>query len=223
MTHKYLFSPKNKEAIDNFLKLIKSEINKSKTFDHLSFTLSPRIIGDSIQEVIENIFRNKLPENIGVSVDEKFARRSMADVAFTDIYNNYCIVDIKTHNINTEFNMPNLTSVRRLADLYMDNENVFSILVVNYEIVNENIKIIDIVFEAIEHFNWDCLTIGALGWGQIQISNSNIINTDVSLTRKQWMINLCDILSIFYPKEISKINDRITYFDKIKQHWEGVE
>lgn len=39
----------------------------------------------------------------------------MADLAFTDKEGIYSVVDVKTHREDTRFNMPNLTSVERLA------------------------------------------------------------------------------------------------------------
>ena len=35
--------------------------------------------------------------------------------------------------------------------------------------------------------DWSCLTVGALGWGQIQIKNSNNIVISEQYTKKQWM------------------------------------
>jgi hypothetical protein len=62
--------------------------------------------------------------------------------------------------------------------------------------------------------------LGALGWGQIQIANSNIININTANTRKKWMLQLCDVLDLFYPNEIAKIMQRIDYFRNIREYWE---
>jgi hypothetical protein len=35
----------------------------------------------------------------------------MADLAFEDVSGNYYVVDIKTHNIDTQFNSSNLANV----------------------------------------------------------------------------------------------------------------
>ena len=59
-------------------------------------------------------------------------------------------------------------------------------------------------------------TIGALGWGQLQIANSNFISVDDSITRREWMLMLCDALLEFYPKEIAKIGERILYFERTR-------
>ena len=76
-------------------------------------------------------------------------------------------------------------------------------------------------FVPIEFLSWDCLTVGALGWGQIQIANSNNIVVDAQSSRRQWMLRLCEKMSEFYPKEIAKIGDRIRRFEAIKAYWTG--
>lgn len=77
----------------------------------------------------------------------------------------------------------------------------------------------EVLFVRIEHLAWDCLTIGALGWGQIQIANASRIVVDLSLTKRDWMLQLCDVMLAFYPHEIEKITDRISYFGKVRQFW----
>lgn len=114
--------------------------------------------------------------------------------------------------------MPNLTSVERLARFYEDDKNYFVILVVAYNIRGTHVEVDKVHFVPIEFLSWDCLTIGALGWGQIQIANSNRIDI-APQSRKKWMIELCDTLFEFYPAEISKIKERTDYFRKVKERW----
>jgi hypothetical protein len=142
----------------------------------------------------------------------------MGDIAFEDVDGRYYIVDLKTHRVSAKFSMPNLTSVERLSRFYEDDNNVFALLHVDYDIEGAKVIASGFHFVPIELLGWQCLTIGALGWGQIQISNANnIIVTSVS--RKEWMIQLCDELLEFYPKEIGKIGDRIARFEEVKQRW----
>ncbi len=131
----------------------------------------------------------------------------------------YYIVDVKTHRIGTKFNMPNLTSVERLSRFYEDDTNYFVLLLVSYRIEQSKATFTDVKFVPIEFLNWHCLTIGALGWGQIQIANSNRIEIQPQHSRKIWMLQLCDELLEFYPKEISKIASRIDHFKKIRDFW----
>jgi len=145
----------------------------------------------------------------------------MADLAFTDQKDLYYVVDVKTHRLETEFNMPNLTSVERLARFYEDDTNYFVVLMVAYNVVSAvSIHVEKVYFVPIEFLSWDCLTIGALGWGQIQIANANNIVVNHGYSRKKWMLKLCDALFEFYPREIEKVRDRIEYFKKVKKRWE---
>lgn len=200
-------------------KVIEVVMNEKKLMSPRTLN-SPRAVGDAIQELLENKFGDIVPQELLKEYNSSFARRSMADFAFTDVDGLYYVVDNKTHNINTAFNMPNLTSVERLTRFYEDDKNYFTLLIVSYEIADDELNIVDCKFVPIEHLDWSCLTIGALGWGQIQIANSNriIINTEQS--RRAWMLKLCDVLAEFYPREIEKITDRIKHFEKIRKFWE---
>ncbi len=33
------------------------------------------------------------------------------------------------------------------------------------------------------------------------------------------MLELCDVLAGFYPREIAKIGERLSYFSKVKEFW----
>ena len=179
---------------------------------------SPRAVGDAIENIIAENFKKILGNLIG-EYSSSFARRAMADIAFTDKDGFYYVVDVKTHRLDTKFNMPNLTSVERLSRFYEEDINYFSILKIDYQIRGAKAVIKNVVFVPIEFFNWNCLTIGALGWGQIQIANANIVDLVPKNSRRKWMIDLCDTLLEFYPKEVGKIAERINYFKKIKKFW----
>ncbi|MGB9616018.1 MAG: hypothetical protein ACP5M0_14470 [Desulfomonilaceae bacterium] len=144
----------------------------------------------------------------------------MADLAFTDRDGFYYIVDVKTHRLDTHFNMPNLTSVKRLTRFYEDDRNYFVALLVKYVVQGIRVIVKEVHFVPIEFLAWDCLTIGALGWGQIQITNANSIYINHGYSRKKWMIELCNVMIKFYPREIGKIRERARYFSRAKRYWE---
>ena len=145
----------------------------------------------------------------------------MADLAFTDTEGMYSVVDVKTHREDTRFNMPNLTSVERLARFYESDVNVFSLIIIRYSIDGTRAIVSEVIFSPIEFLDWDCLTIGALGWGQIQASNSNDIRVIDGYSRKKWMLQLCRTMSEFYPREILKIRGRMDRFDTVREYWES--
>ena len=179
---------------------------------------STRAAGDAIQSIIEDNFEKILGEH-GGEYSASFARRAMADLAFKDKIANYYVVDVKTHREETAFNMPNLTSVDRLARFYEDDSNFFVMLMVKYGVTGTRVTVSKVHFVPIEYLKWSCLTIGALGTGQIQIANSKHIEIDSTKSRRAWMLEFCDNVLEFYPREIAKTTRRISQFEKVKEFW----
>lgn len=199
-------------------KKIKMFLNEADDYLSERTVSSPRAVGDAIQSILEDNF-DKILKGYISEYSADFARRAMADVAFTDKNGCYHVVDIKTHRLDTHFNMPNLTSVERLARFYEDDKNHFVILMIAYAAEKNHVDVKRVHFVPIEFLSWECLTIGALGWGQIQIANSNRIEINPHYSRKKWMLELCDVMLSFYPKEITKIDSRIEYFKRVKDRW----
>ena len=204
-----------KKVEDSILSLLNSQA------DFLSnrTAASTRAAGDAIQTILSEHFQSLLGKYC-VEYSSEFARRAMADLAFRDSDDLYYVVDVKTHRLETHFNMPNLTSVERIARFYEDDKNHFVVLMVKYSVEGTRVIAKDVHFVPIEFLSWNCLTIGALGWGQIQIANANVLQIIDGNPRKAWMIALCDTLLEFYPKEVEKIGERIEHFKKVKKHWE---
>lgn len=200
-------------------KKIAALLNKQPEFLSSRTAQSTRAVGDAIENILVENFDGILGSFIK-EYSSSFARRAMADLAFTDKDDLYYIVDVKTHRLDTGFNIPNLTSVERLARFYEDDNNYFSILKIDYAIQGSKAKIKKATFVPIEFLSWNCLTLGALGWGQIQIANSNRVTVLPRNSRKKWMLELCDNLFEFYPKEISKINSRLKHFKEVRKFWE---
>ena len=145
---------------------VKNFINEHPAFLSSRSMDSPRAVGDAIESIVRDEF-DQILGDLSQEYSAQFARRAMADIAFTDHDGLYYIVDVKTHRTDTRFNMPNLTSVQRLARFYEDDSNYFVILLIEYHIDTRPI-VTNVIFVPIEFLGWDCLTIGALGWGQIQ-------------------------------------------------------
>lgn len=172
---------------------VRDLINTSPDFLSENTAQSPRAAGDAIENIVAASFDRVLGDHCG-EYSSNFARRAMADLAFKDREGLYYIVDVKTHRTDTRFNMPNLTSVERLARFYEDDSNFFTVLLVSYGVEGVKAKVIDVTFVPIEFLGWDCLTIGALGWGQIQIVNSNVVTVNPGYSRKQWMLDFCNVM-----------------------------
>jgi len=210
-----LFAPKTREGIE---RKVRDLLNQHADFLSSVTAESTRAAGDAIQSILEDNFAEILSDLVG-EYSASFARRAMADLAFKDKVSNYCVVDVKTHREGTAFNMPNLTSVDRLARFYEDDANYFVMLMVKYAVTGTKVAVQRVHFVPIEHLKWKCLTIGALGTGQIQIADSKRIGIDPSQKRRAWMLEFCDTVLAFYPREIAKITKRIGKFEKVKTFW----
>lgn len=199
---------------------IKEFLNRHPDFLSKATVTSTRATGDAIQVILEENFQNIIG-GLAKEYSTDFARRAMADFAFTDQKDLYYLIDVKTHRLETKFNMPNLTSVERLARFYEDDRNYYVMLMIVYNVASDiRIKVEKVHFVPIEFLSWKCLTVGALGWGQIQIANANNIVINPRYSRKRWMLEMCDVLFEFYPREIEKVKERIAYFKKVKRRWE---
>lgn len=211
--------------LDCVAKKILTHLKKNADDIVTGFSLSsPRAIGDAVQEYLAETGLPEILNEYGISVNNEFGRRAMEDMAFVDSDQNYYAIDVKTHNTDTHFNMPNLISVKRLATFYKnDDKNNFCILIISYRVVNNKLEYTDCYFKRIESFNWDCLTLGALGWGQIQIANANHLSFAQITSRKDWMLTMCNKLSEFYDEEIGKIDERKKWFNNIKEYWNNKE
>ena len=94
-------------------------------------------------------------------------------------------------------------------------------MMIKYSVEGTAITVSEVLFLPIEFLDWECLTIGALGWNQIQIANSNDIRVIDRYSRKKWILQLCEVMSEFYPREIDKIHDRIDQFNTVRKRWES--
>lgn len=183
---------------------------------------TPRMVGDELESKVAEKFETFLGDWCSKYFSQ-FGPRSMEDIAFMDPEGVYSAIDIKTHREGTGFNRPNLTSVERLTKFYESDNNVFSVIVISYSINETDLEVNDVLFAPIEFLDWDCLTVGALGWGQIQIANSNNILIREQYSRREWMLQLCDAVMEFYPREIGKIRERIQRFEEVRTTWEAKE
>ncbi len=182
----------------------------------------PRAVASIIEKLICGKFE-KLFIDIIKTYTPSTSRKSMEDIAYYDEENNYYAIDIKTHRLNdSSFHMPNLISIKRLNDFYREsNKNHLMILKVDYNDTEKGIEIKKVTYNQIEFYAWECLRIGALGWGQIQIANANSITIKESI-KEEWMASLCNKVIDHYRKEMIKIEKtRLVYFSNEKKYWEN--
>jgi len=113
---------------------LKDFLNRQEDFLSPSTARSTRAFGDALEGILGQHF-DRILGDWCAEYSADFARRAMADLAFSDVDGLYYVVDVKTHRADTKFSMPNLTSVERLARFYEDDRNYFVILLVRYELL----------------------------------------------------------------------------------------
>ena len=204
---KIFYSDYYKEVEQNVIKVI----SQYKRFLTPQVINSPRSAGEAVQEIAAEHFGTAVGDYCE-KLEICAGRRSMADLKFFDQEGIEYYVDIKTHNKDTKFNMPNLLSVRRIYDLYQESNKYFAILFVTYKSANNQLEVNKVRLFPIEFLDWSCLSIGALGWGQIQISNSNKIVLNPHKGRDKWICEFRERILAFYENEAKKITERKEYF-----------
>ena len=96
--------------------------------------------------------------------------------------------DVKTHNLDKKGSKPNLVSFDRLQKFYHDSDkNYFMILSIEYRVVDGKVEIGEVRYFPIETLCMDCVAVGALGRGQLQIKNMKTFRVDLTNTREGFM------------------------------------
>ncbi|TKJ30878.1 MAG: hypothetical protein CEE40_03290 [Chloroflexi bacterium B3_Chlor] len=176
------------------------------------FRRSTRGVGDAIERLIVDEFAD-IATGLVDAVDTDFGRRAMEDLSFR-ISGQYYAVDVKTHREEPGFHMPNLTSVKRLMDFYEDDNNYFVVVMIRYRLTDTgSLEQVTAIVEPVEWFDWDCLRIGALGWGQLQFRSASDIRVNRDQTREDWLHSFARALREHYAGEENKIKERMEYLD----------
>lgn len=174
-----------------------------------------RSLGDVVENAIVARFAAICAE-FSTNVQVKFSNRALEDVAFS-YDGRYFAVDVKTHNLDARFSMPNLISVDRLLRFYDSPDNYFVLAMVKYRVSSPEqadnelagVEIVEVVVSDLEHIAWQSLTIGALGKGQLQIKDASKMGLSLESDRQTWLRELLTRLVKFYEGEIVKNGKRL--------------
>ena len=168
--------------------------------------LMQRGIADIIEVIVSDIILNLKHQSIKESYEAK-SKRSIEDVGLVTKDYDDVKIDIKTHDTESELSMPNLISISRLKKFYENDRNLLVYVFVKYINHGNNVQVLQVKVKPIEQINWECLTIGNLGKGQLQITDMNKISFQNFMTRKDWMERLSYDAIIYYQKLIDKIRN----------------
>ena len=171
--------------------------------------LDQRGVASLIENQTQKLYR--LQETFEYSEPESV--RSIDDFQLK-IDNHTYFIDVKTHDKDRDFSMPNLISTERLYKLYQDPNVTFGIAIIDYKeaslFANGYKQITNTKYIPIENISWESLSIQNLGHGQIQITNLNKGIKTFNGTRKQWMNQFTLEMIKYHEKLEAKLEERKT-------------
>jgi|TARA_R110001592_G_scaffold357021_2_gene659647 hypothetical protein len=169
--------------------------------------IQQRGIADKIEESVCN--KIKMINVSGLLVEDASSKRSLEDIQVTDENGNLYKLDIKTHDINADFSMPNMVSVARLLNFYKEESNNLAYIFVDYKEINNVTEITNITIRLVEELSWDMLAIQNLGKGQLQIKDMNSELIFIEPNREEWINQLKVNMVKHYNKTIIKFQKYI--------------
>ena len=142
----------------------------------IDFKFDSNLIPKSISDYIDNLCYDNVNQlaNNDIIVNETSSTKSIEDVEIKYSGNTYKI-DIKNHDINKDFSVPNLISIDK-ARKYLSNINNHIIYIfIDYKIQDSVVTIINVNVKSIECLDWSYLSIQNLGKGQLKLKSLKII------------------------------------------------
>lgn len=147
--------------------------------------------------------------------NEYVAAKSVRSVDdFSIVVGDYVIMaDVKSHYVQDEgFSMPNLISVKRLKNILEDPTKELIYIFVDYTRQGTKVTLTEVKVLSVYQIDWQDLTIGALGLGQLQIKNANNAINESMVGREVWFQILKTKTIEFYNKELNKIQKQIDFW-----------
>jgi hypothetical protein len=170
-----------------------------------------RTVGDLIENKISDILFNSNSELI-TEKREPRSKKSIEDVTLVSGGVLYYI-DPKTHDTNSDFSMPNLTSIDKIKKLFSSDEQELIYVFVSYGLDNGMVVISDIKVFFIWELDISILGIGALGKGQLQIKNANNELVFTNKGKEEWFEDFKKLVQEYLKKQITKTNKQISEWE----------
>jgi hypothetical protein len=164
-----------------------------------------RSIADSIEHKVKTILMTTKMYDIIKETLEPRGSKSIEDVTIVGKNDMTFYVDTKTHNVNRKFSMPNLTSVEKLRNLFSHYDTELIYVFVSYSVSDNYVNLLSFDVKYIWEIDVDCLRVGALGLGQLQIKDKNKPLKFVNISKLEWFNKLKTMVNIYHKKQIESI------------------
>lgn len=189
------------------IQFIKTQLDENLTNFELIDGGQQRTVGDLIESKVSEILQNSRSELIS-EIRKPRSKKSIEDVTLVASGVTYYI-DPKTHDTNSNFSMPNLTSIEKIKKLFLNKNEELVYVFVSYNIQDNMIIITDIKVFFLWELDISILGIGALGKGQLQIKNANNTLLFTSKEKNEWFVDFKKLVQVYLKKQIVKIKKQI--------------
>ena len=189
------------------IQLIKTQLDENLTDFELVDGGQQRTVGDLIESKVSEILKNTSSDLI-TEIRAPRSKKSIEDVTLVSSGITYYI-DPKTHDVNSDFSMPNLTSIEKIKKLFLKSTEELVYVFVSYRIQEGVINIVDVKVFFIWELDISILGIGALGKGQLQIKNANESLVFTSKGKENWYDDFKKVVQVYLKKQITKIKKQI--------------
>ncbi len=166
-----------------------------------------RTVGDLVESQVTEILMNAKSDLITETKGPR-SKKSIEDVTLvSDLVSFY--IDPKTHDMDSGFSMPNLTSIDKIKKLFSSDKKELIYVSVKYKLENGWVNIVDIKVFFIWELDISILGIGALGKGQLQIKNAKKDLVFTEKGKQKWYGDFKKLVQEYLRKQIIKINKQI--------------
>ena len=194
------------------IELVKTIVQENLKSFPITEGSEQRSVGDLIEFKVTQILLTMASNPLVKKCLKARGKKSIEDVTVVDKNGIYHYVDTKTHNEHSEFSMPNLTSIDKIRKMIFDEKKTLSYVFVHYSVDNNIVTIKDVDVKYLWEVDLTDTRIGALGKGQLQISNmkKELHFTDKGKTN--WFEDLKKLVRKYH-------DDRIAAIEKEKLLW----
>jgi len=163
--------------------------------------LGQRGIADIIEMVVSKACRDEFMFDELWTYYPARSKRSMEDFSLRGDKMTYWY-DVKSHDLNGDFCMPNLISIDRLRRVINDDSQELVYIFVDY--IMNDIK--EIKFLPIHKISHQSLAIQNLGLGVLQLKNAHDPIIPFEGTKREWANEFSRMAIAFYEKQAKKFN-----------------
>jgi hypothetical protein len=182
--------------------------------ENLSIPYVPGLAQRGYADMIEDEI-SKIASKTNFGGDWKYfkarSKRSVEDFSIRDGKKSIWY-DVKTHDLNGEFCMPNLISIDRCRKVLSDPDQDLIYIYVKYRIDGASVVIENIEFIPVYEIAFSSLAIQNLGLGVLQIKNAHKVLDKYTKGRYNWLKEFSGMVVQFYDKQAKK-------FEQLKGKW----